>query len=82
MLYLSVYRVAGGKPEVIFSLSDQLAAKEPTDAVAIPRDHKFVLTGMGNHTQTLALLSQEIVPQGIVAPSLARQARMLHIVQR
>lgn len=47
-----------GKPDVIFSLSDDLAVKKPTDTVAVPKDHKFVLTGLAN--QNLSVLSRTL----------------------
>ncbi len=46
------------KPEVLFQLSEALAQKDPSnpDDSTAPRDHKFVLTGIGG--QTLSVLSQ------------------------
>lgn len=59
-LRISRPRVAGGKPEVIFSLNEQLLGKDKTP---VPKDHKFVLTGMASSAQTLTLLSQENIEQ-------------------
>ncbi len=49
----------GGKAEVIFSLNEQLAAKTEAEEVSVPRDHKFVLTGLSN--QKLFVMSREPV---------------------
>jgi len=53
----------GGKPEVIFSLHDQVLNAKPESSTAdsskpkpkIPKDHKFVLTGISS--QSLSVLS-------------------------
>jgi len=56
-------RFEGGKPEVIFSLHDQVLNAKPESSTAdsskpkpkIPKDHKFVLTGISS--QSLSVLS-------------------------
>ena len=60
---LLIDRVAGGKPEVIFSLDSKLAATETKDKVSVPKDHKFVLTGLGK--QSLSVLTSEPSAQGV-----------------
>ena len=59
-----IIRIAGGKPEVIFSLDSKLAVAETTDKTPVPKDHKFVLTGLGK--QSLSVLTSEPAAQGAV----------------
>ncbi|ELU10906.1 hypothetical protein CAPTEDRAFT_544 [Capitella teleta] len=47
--------MAGGKPEVIFSLDSRLAAVEDAEKNKVPKDHKFVLGSLGR--QSLSVLS-------------------------
>jgi len=56
-LRISKSRVAGGKPEVIFSLDEEVARQDDQEEMKIPKNHKFVMTGVGR--QTLAVLGAE-----------------------
>lgn len=55
-------RISGAKPEVLFTLGEQLSLPDtsPTatesEKMGVPREHKFVLNGIGN--QNLVVLSQ------------------------
>ncbi|GAB1606421.1 general transcription factor IIF subunit 2-like [Argonauta hians] len=61
-LKISRSRIAGSKPEVMFTLGEALARPETPQkthdpaAMGIPKEHKFVLTAIGN--QNLVVLSQ------------------------
>ncbi|XP_074657811.1 general transcription factor IIF subunit 2-like isoform X2 [Tubulanus polymorphus] len=50
-------KIAGGKPEVVFTLDDTLfqLQKRPGET-PVPKDHKFVLTGIAN--QNLSILTE------------------------
>ena len=56
------FRISGSKPEVLFTLSEGLSRPDATAGTSeltqmgVPREHKFVLNGIGN--QNLVVLSQ------------------------
>lgn len=55
-LRISKPRFPGGKPEVVFSLADDLTVNTTGDGTTVPKDHKFILTGIDN--QKLSVLSR------------------------
>lgn len=74
-------QVPGKGPEVTFSMSDEQMKQEiPSQPVATPREHKFLLTGVG--TQNLVVFSQHKDPSSAAEEIADRIAIEGKVIQR